>query len=78
MEEEILPCRNRVVRPGIEATDASSDISLNWQTVNDISGRFDEKNRVSVSEMFTREKDDEHSPCCLRRREREKRSLQFQ
>jgi hypothetical protein len=27
------PCRNRVVRPGIEATDASSDVSLNSQTV---------------------------------------------
>ena len=29
----ISPCRNRVVRPDIEATDALSDESLNSQTV---------------------------------------------
>jgi len=33
MKTIISPCRNRVVRPGIEATDASSDVSLNSQTV---------------------------------------------
>ena len=54
MEEEILPCRNRVVRPGIEAMDASSDVSLDWHTVHDV--LQDLIRRIRASARYRREK----------------------
>ena len=68
MEEEILPCRNRVVRPGIEAMDASSDVSLDWHTVHDV--LQDLMRRIRASARYRREKF--HSINREKERERER------